>query len=230
MSEFKINFLPEKYEDVIFPLMQTNGKFVLGGSLALYILNIMEYDFTNRTPDFDISLLESLTFNELEITKDFFGLEFKMSLGDYDLVKEEGEYKMKSTEYFLKKDLIQLCKTSMGEDGDLGYVRTEYIIDFFNSSLLPQKEVVMVNYKGYDLKLTHPSIILSYKSKYAYDNRVGKQYKHFEDLQKIDWKKYFYIIKNFVPKFETKIGDNGLGYSKILHYKYDPNEIDLLPY
>jgi hypothetical protein len=229
MSEFKINFLPEKYEDVIFPLMQTNGKFVLGGSLALYILDIMEYNFTNRTPDFDISLLESLTFNELEITKDFFGLKFKISNGDYDLVKEEGEYKIKSTEYFLKKDLIQLCK-EFNVDGDLGYIRTEYIIDFFNSALLPQKEVVMVNYKGYDLKLTHPSIILSYKSKYAYDNRVGKQYKHFEDLQKIDWKKYFYIIKNFVPKFETKIGDNGLGYSKILHYKYDPNETDLLPY
>jgi hypothetical protein len=37
---------------------------------------------------------------------------------------------------------------------------------------------------------------LAYKSQYAYDTRVGKQYKHFEDIQKIDWKKYFDIVKH----------------------------------
>lgn len=222
MSEFKINYLPEKYENIILPFNQINDKFVLGGSLALHILDIMEYDFTNRQPDLDISLLESLTATELEITKDFFNLNIMKNSNDY------GSANTSTTENHLKRDLIQLYKTSIVEG--LNFPKIEYVVDFFTSTLLPPKEVVMVNYKGFKLRLTHPSVILSYKSKYAYDNRVGKQYKHFEDLQKIDWKKYFSIIKRFIVEYEVKIGDKGLGYSKILHYKYDPNEADLLPY
>jgi hypothetical protein len=139
-----------------------------------------------------------------------------------------GSANTSTTENHLKQDLIQLYKTSIVEG--LNFPKIEYVVDFFTSTLLPPKEVVMVNYKGFKLRLTHPSVILSYKSKYAYDNRVGKQYKHFEDLQKIDWKKYFSIIKRFIVEYEVKIGDKGLGYNKILHYKYDPNETDLLPY
>jgi len=230
MEEFKMNYLPEEYENVILPLMCMNEKLVLGGSLALHILNIMDYNFKNRKPDFDISLLDSLTLSELEVIKDFFGLEFKMNNGDYDLVNEEGEYKIRSTEYFLKKNLIQLYKTKLITDDEaLSYVETEYVIDFFNSQMLPKKELVKIKYKDFELKLTHPSIILSYKAKYAYDTRVGKQYKHFEDLQKIDWKKYFNIIKNFNAEYEEE-NELGLGSGKIINYKYDPNHVDRLPF
>jgi hypothetical protein len=31
--------------------------------------------------------------------------------------------------------------------------------------------------------------------KYATDNRVGKQHKHFQDIKSIDWKEYFKIVK-----------------------------------
>ena len=53
---FKINYLPEKYESIIMPLMNMSDKLVLGGSLALHILDIMDYDFDNRKPDMDFSL------------------------------------------------------------------------------------------------------------------------------------------------------------------------------
>ncbi len=70
-------------------------------------------------------------------------------------------------------------------------------IDIFNNYNLKAKNSVHIKYKReYTLRLTHPSIILAYKSQYAYDPRIGKQYKHFEDIQKIDWKKYFPIVKN----------------------------------
>jgi len=83
--------------------------------------------------------------------------------------------------------------------------------------------MIKIKYKDFELRLTHPSVILSHKSKYAYDNRVGKQYKHFQDLQKIDWKKYFQIVKNFhaiwAPVTDSKI----IGYQKISHYEWYNN-------
>lgn len=213
ISEFKINHLPEKYEDIILPLITINPKLVLGGSLALYIMDIMEYDFNNRKPDLDFSLLEPLVEEDLLNIKDFFNLEYKLGYNDYD--KEyahptsptDFEIKIKPLTYFLTKDLIQLYKTN--NEGT-----TDYIIDFFNSSYLPKKELVIIKYKDFDLRLSHPSYILSHKSKYAYDVRVGKQFKHFQDLQQIDWKKYFNIIKHLYPVYENTNGE----YNKILYY------------
>ena len=73
---FKVNYLPEKYENIILPLMNMSDKLVLGGSLALHILDIMDYDFDNRKPDMDFSLKEALTEHELSVIKDFYELSF----------------------------------------------------------------------------------------------------------------------------------------------------------
>ena len=214
---FKINHLPEKYENIILPLMSINPKLVLGGSLALYILDVMDYNFDNRKPDLDFSLLEALTEEELMYIKDFFNLKFKMNGHDYDFIPENSTHepsyqyaKFKPISHFLSKDLIQLDKISEERIWD-----HEYTIDLFNSFYLPKKEHIIIKYKEFDLKLTHPSIILSHKSKYAYDPRVGKQYKHFQDLQQIDWEKYFKIVKKFRPKWEQKDGEEFLSIS---HY------------
>lgn len=222
----KINSLPEKYEDIILPLMNVNSKLVLGGSLALYILDIMEYDFTNRKPDLDFSLLEPLTIEELTSIKDFFNLQYKIGYNDYDVIDENSTedeikktIKIKSLEYFLKKDLIQLDKLNNEN-------QTEYTVDFFNSTYLPKKELVITDYKGFELRLSHPSYILSHKSKYAYDNRVGKQFKHFQDLQKIDWKNYFTIIRQFQSRYQES-EDSRFMY--ITHYSYGL-ETDNLPF
>lgn len=225
---FKINHLPEKYENIILPLMLINPKLVLGGSLALYVLDIMGYDFDNRKPDLDFSLLEALTEEELMSIKDFFNLKLRVGRNDYEVVVENVSLelgyqyiKSRPISHFLSKDLIQLDKLS--EEGIWEY---EYTIDLFNSSYLPKKEHIIIKYKEFDLKLTHPSIILSYKSKYAYDPRVGKQYKHFKDLQQIDWRKYFQIVKRFHAKWEQKDGEE---FSSISHYYVgeDFDDLDL---
>ena len=57
-TEHLINRLPEKWENKIIPLMSLHDKFVLGGSIALYILKMMDYNFEERTPDLDFSLIE----------------------------------------------------------------------------------------------------------------------------------------------------------------------------
>lgn len=229
MNSILIKALPPKYEDIILPLLNMNEKFVLGGSLALYVMNIMDYDFNdpNRSPDLDLSISEPLTEEELGVVRNFFNLEFKISNGDYDTVEHpnldpstkdlmpvELEHITKPISHFLTKELIQLEK---GEYENGAY-KEIYKIDIFNSHYVKPRDIIHVKYKDYTLRLTHPSIILSYKSKYAYDPRVGKQYKHFEDIQKIDWKKYFIITKRIDYQWDDT-------YTKILHSKFEDENV-----
>jgi hypothetical protein len=158
----------------------------------------MDYDFNGRSPDIDLSILESLTEEELVTVRDFFNLEFDIKSGDYDTIADEDGNILSTTikppSYFLNKELIQLVKGEVNVDGMQNTITK---IDIFNNHILRAKDSVHIKYKGeYTLRLTHPSIILAYKSQYAYDNRVNKQYKHFEDIQKIDWKKYFPIVNH----------------------------------
>jgi hypothetical protein len=73
--EHLLNRLPERWEEKIIPLMTIHNKFVLGGSLALYILKMMDYDFGKRKPDLDFSLTEP--FEEEE----FLTLIYKSGIG-----------------------------------------------------------------------------------------------------------------------------------------------------
>jgi hypothetical protein len=232
--DLKVNYLPEKYENIILPLMNISDKLVLGGSLALYILDIMDYSFENRKPDIDFSLREALTEHELSTIKDFYELDFIMRRNDYNIENVphdndeiiEQKYTPKSIENFLTKDIIQLYKLNPNAKPDsLNYSEhwdKEYIIDFFNSTYLPNRELVIIDYKGYELRLSHPSYILSHKSKYAYDNRVGKQFKHFQDLQKVDWDKYFKIVKKIEPKYDQHKSEECYTIQKLSHYTWDP--------
>ena len=227
---FKVNYLPEKYEDIIMPLMTMSDKLVLGGSLALHILDIMDYDFDNRKPDMDFSLREALTEHELSVIKDFYELSFVMRRNDYnvEMVPHDDEtieqrQTPKSVQHFLTKDIIQLYKPDPNAQPDgVEHWDKEYIIDFFNSTYLPKRELIVIDYKGYELRLSHPSYILSHKSKYAYDSRVGKQFKHFQDLQKIDWKKYFGIVKKIQPKYDEYKSESGHFHQRLSHYTWSP--------
>ena len=227
---FKINYLPEKYESIIMPLMNMSDKLVLGGSLALHILDIMDYDFDNRKPDIDFSLREALTEHELSVIKDFYELSFVMRRNDYNIESiphdddlMEQRQIVKPIQHFLTKDIIQLYKPDPNAQPDgIEHWDKEYIIDFFNSTYLPKRELVVIDYKGYELRLSHPSYILSHKSKYAYDSRVGKQFKHFQDLQQIDWKKYFGIVKKIEPKYDEYKSESGHFHQRLSHYTWSP--------
>ena len=227
---FKVNYLPEKYENIILPLMTMSDKLVLGGSLALHILDIMDYNFDNRKPDMDFSLREPLTEHELSVIKDFYELSFVMRRNDYnvEMVPHDDEtieqrQTPKSVQHFLTKDIIQLYKPDPNaQPNGIEHWDKEYIIDFFNSTYLPKRELIIIDYKGYELRLSHPSYILSHKSKYAYDSRVGKQYKHFQDLQQIDWKKYFTIVKKIEPKYDEYKTEKGHIGHRLSHYTWSP--------
>jgi hypothetical protein len=208
----KLRSLPQSYEDIIFPLMTVCPKLVLGGSLGLYVLGVMEYDFTNRKPDIDFSLTEPLTLEELIIIKDFFQLQFIIRNKDYEVTivssidPLSGDYDRiqtpKPNSHFLTKEIIQLykAKSEAVHDGTEHWDK-EYIIDLFNSNYITDYNVVKVPYGDSFINITHPATILSHKSKYAYDNRVKKQYKHFKDIQDIDWDNYYIQVKKIQSKY-----------------------------
>lgn len=222
--------LPSEIEDIVFPLMGMCDKLVLGGSLGLYIMDIMEYDFNKRKPDIDFSLTEPLTVEEFTQIKDFFQLEIVANSNDYDFDEyDDGETtgivnrRHKPVKHFLTKELIQLRKYD--EKGN-----AIYTIDFFNSQYIKKKDVVHLNIpfkeipsgttsNKFPLKVNHPALTISFKARYAYDTRVGKQFKHWEDIEKIDKKKYFKITKQIKTK-KVRTGSNATDFdTKTI---YDP--------
>lgn len=215
-----INRLPTMYEDIILPLMSFNDSLVLGGSLSLYILNIMDYDFKTRKSDLDFSLNKPFKEEEFDSLVDFFNCEVLRRWSDYDEeimseIDSEGEMVKrtpKSTSHILQKTLIQIQKVDP-ETFDL------ITIDFFNHNYLEVKDIVEVNYFGTILKLNHPSVTISAKMKYATDTRVGKQFKHFQDIKTIDWDKYFNIVKHIFPEYSVE--DNKTLLKK---YVFDENK------
>ena len=82
------------------------------------------------------------------------------------------------------KDLLLFSKL-IDIENHPNYV--EYNVDFFNKDYINERDIINITYKLEDgnkfkLKLTHPSIIISYKALYAFDPRVYKNAKHFDDL------------------------------------------------
>lgn len=196
--EYLINKLPQTWEDRIIPLMTLNDTFVLGGSLALHILKVINYNFKERTPDLDFSLTEPFEEKEFLTLIDFFNLSVVRGVNDYG---DDGHpiYNL-NPKTVLEKELIMLEHSgnivkAIEENKLDEYQEKYYRVDFFNNNFLKKKDWFELNYFGTPIKITHPSVILSAKMKYATDNRVGKQHKHFQDIKSIDWKEYFKIVK-----------------------------------
>jgi hypothetical protein len=230
-TEHLINRLPEKWENRIIPLMSLHDKFVLGGSTALYILKMMDYNFEERTPDLDFSLIEPFEEKEFLTLIDFFNLHPIKINHDYGV--EGNDVVPKSPLEHLKKDLIMLEHNPgpnmgmMDDDAFKEYKEEYYKLDFFNKNYLKKKDWFELDYFGTPIKLTHPSVILAAKMKYATDNRVGKQYKHFQDIQKIDWDKYFKIVKR-IQSHHKEIKNEGEGYQPF-KYVVDKYVFEITP-
>jgi hypothetical protein len=204
--EYLINKLPQTWEDRIIPLMTLNDTFVLGGSLALHILKMMDYNFKERTPDLDFSLTEPFEEKKFLTLIDFFNLSVVRGVNDYG---DDGHpiYNL-NPKTVLEKELIMLEHSgnivkAIEEDKLDEYQEKYYRVDFFNNNFLKKKDWFELNYFGTPIKITHPSVILSAKMKYATDNRVGKQHKHFQDIKSIDWKEYFKIVKRIQATHTT---------------------------
>ena len=232
--ERKINRMPSIWEDRFLALMAVNDKLVLGGSVALHILDIIKYDFVGRTPDLDFSLTEAFTEDELSVFVDFFNLSILRSTNDYE--EENGMPKPINIPETLEKELILLetnypINVSLTDEEWNEYKKKYYKVDFFNNDYLKKRDWFELDYFGTPIKLTHPSIIFAAKMKYSTDNRIGKQYKHFQDIQNINWDNYFPIVKSIQPHYSidalTK-DKNGNHTYTLEKYKFDIGIADIV--
>lgn len=232
--ERKINRMPSIWEDRFLALMAVNDKLVLGGSVALYILDIIKYDFVGRTPDLDFSLIEALNEDELSVLVDFFNLSILRNTNDYDII--DGTPHPINISDVLERELI-LLETNypigiiLTDEERNEYKNKYYKVDFFNNDYLKKRDWFELDYFGTPIKLTHPSIIFAAKMKYATDNRVGKQYKHFQDIHNINWDNYFPIIKSIQPHYsiDALIKDKNGNHTYTLEkYKFDIGIADIV--
>jgi hypothetical protein len=191
--------LPIEYERYILPYFGMSNKVVLGGSIALNMLGLMKLDYVERQPDLDFSLTAPFTDTELATMVDFFDLRRR----DKNPYLPEGKGFINDD--ILKQDLILFSKIEKVEEPNkYRDERQVYKVDFFNHTYLAERDVIPITYVDHEdnewpIRLTHPSIILAAKAKYAFDVRVGKQFKHWEDIEELyqrkNSEKYFRIMK-----------------------------------
>ena len=207
-----INRIPELWEDRMLSMMVVNDKLSLGGSLVLHMLGIMDIDFKDRVPDFDFSLTESLTEDEYSKFRDFFQLSLRRTGDEYGM--SENEINSSYVKEILQKDLILLESVPRVDINNTIWNDHYYKVDFFNRNHLKKKDWFKLDYFGTPIKCTHPSIILAAKMMYGTDIRIGKQHKHFQDIQKIDWTNYFKIIRNIRSKMKVITSNDGFQENK----------------
>jgi hypothetical protein len=190
----KINKLPSNLEDIIFPLMSFSDKLILTGSASMYVMDIFKRPNKNTIGDIDFALTHKLTVDEITHIKDFFGLTSKTE--EETEYEEDIDVKILGAKYITDKngDSIPMCKTFIAKDEIekkiiqlLKYNNNNeliYKIDIFNYDYLEFKNVLILPYSdSINIKVQHPSITWSHKSKLAFDPRVNASYKHLEDLK-----------------------------------------------
>lgn len=191
--------LPKILENIILSINNFSEKLVLGGSLSLYLLGLINVDFETRDPDIDFALLDKFTQEELTYIINFFQLQSRTQAG-YEDTPLNIEKLLHESEILLFQHLIK------NEDDTLSTI--DYKIDFFHQQILKKRDYIdvlyHVNNEPHLLKLVHPSVVISYKAKYAFDTRIGKQFKHWEDIEELYTRKqsknYFNIMKK-IDKF-----------------------------
>jgi hypothetical protein len=199
------NILPDNYENAIIAYTQFNSKIVLGGSIALNMLTLMDLDYKERLPDIDFALTECFTVEEFSSIIDFFNLKPR----NYNNYRDNSKYELPDINNVLKEELLLYNKYELNSEfiNELTNETKERLVhkvDFFNRDYLKERDIINVIYQTKDgskcpLKLVHPSIIISYKAKYAFDTRVGNQFKHWEDIETLYHRKnadnYFKTMK-----------------------------------
>lgn len=182
----KTEGIPKRLETTLLTLHNLLPQAVIGGSLTLGLLKVLNFSEHRRRTymDLDISLTAPLTEKELKIICNL--LKMKV-VGVWDSYTDDESKK----DGLLKKHL---------KNGKLVQIQGENIkIDFFINNYLPSRDIVMYKYKTSKnqevlLRLTHPSIILGAKAQYMFDHRAMKRTKHFNDLRRLNYEDYISLL------------------------------------
>lgn len=201
MAVKPLSDVSEDYENLMLGIAQVfPEKILLTGSSVLYMAGILD----RKPHDLDFSLHKKLTQHEFDVLIDF----FKLHNNTKDSNSRHIDIKDVNNDSMIICLLKIINYNISFEDVMTGYMQagpTDYIkIDIFNHEFVAEKDIVEIFYpinggtEHIILKAAHPSIAISYKARYAYDNRINRssQEKHREDLRELEKvkKKYDEII------------------------------------
>ena len=188
------------FEKYILPILAMNDNFCLTGSLSLKMLGFEPMDDIG---DFDLALTDIFTEDEYNAIKNFFQLYNTNEGYNFD------NGTPLTNKFDSKAHMWQLRKTWEEEvNEDLGRSR-HFKLDIFNDEMIRKRDIIVVYYDDFPIKLVHPSITLSYRMRYALDTRSSTTFKYWEKMKAfMDNAKAYYQHIKLISKMYARVHEH----------------------
>ena len=188
------------FEKYILPILAMNDNFCLTGSLSLKMLGFEPMDDIG---DFDLALTDTFTEDEYNAIKNFFQLYNTNEGYNFD------NGTPLTNKFDSKAHMWQLRKTWEEEvNEELGRSR-HFKLDIFNDEMIRKRDIIVVYYDDFPIKLVHPSITLSYRMRYALDTRSSTTFKYWEKMKAfMDNAKAYYQHIKLISKMYARVHEH----------------------
>lgn len=188
------------FEKYILPILAMNDNFCLTGSLSLKMLG---FEPMGDIGDFDLALTDTFTEDEYNAIKNFFQLYNTNEGYNFD------NGIPLTNKFDSKAHMWQLRKTWEEEvNEDLGRSR-HFKLDIFNDEMIRKRDIIVVYYDDFPIKLVHPSITLSYRMRYALDTRSSTTFKYWEKMKAfMDNAKAYYQHVKLISKMYARVHEH----------------------
>ena len=188
------------FEKYILPILAMNDNFCLTGSLSLKMLG---FEPMGDVGDFDLALTDTFTEDEYNAIKNFFQLYNTNEGYNFD------NGTPLTNKFDSKAHMWQLRKTWEEEvNEDLGRSR-HFKLDIFNDEMIRKRDIIVVYYDDFPIKLVHPSITLSYRMRYALDTRSSTTFKYWEKMKVfMDNAKAYYQHVKLISKMYARVHEH----------------------
>jgi len=193
------------FDTLVLPILGLNKKFVLTGSLSLKLLGFEKFKEDEKIGDIDLGLLDKFTEEDYDTLRNFFNLyEVNNDRGQYmtDTVGQVSVEKIKKFDpnqrlWQVSKDIETPFKdlppaqqelyrplwSNLDENDHI--VHSYAKIDIFNDEIIRPRDIITVSYKGFEIRLVHPSVTYSYRMRYALDVRGNNGFKYWERMNNL---------------------------------------------
>jgi hypothetical protein len=177
-----------------------NENFCLTGSLSLKMLGFEPMD---NVGDFDLALMDTFTEDEYNAIKNFFQL-YNASEGyNFDNgTPLTNKFDPKAHMWQLRKSWEEVVNEELGRS-------RHFKLDIFNDEMIRKRDIIIIHYGDFPIKLVHPSITLSYRMRYALDTRSSTTYKYWEKMKAFmdNAKSYYNHIKS-IQKMNMRVHEH----------------------
>lgn len=200
----------EIFEKYILPMLSMNDKFLLTGSLSLKLLGFEPID---NIGDFDFGLIDKFTEEDYHSLKNFFGLHDNINDSNYkDIPNTPFKFDENAHLWQFSKTIVEVEKNAIDDAllADLDVYKTIFFkLDIFNDEIIRKRDIITIYYDDFPVKLVHPSITLSYRMRYALDNRGATSFKYWKKMKEfMDNAKEYYTNLRSIQTMNMRVHEH----------------------